>query len=373
MNKFPGPLTLALAAASDPQLLSQLRWQLIALAIGIVLLAASLIGAALFVFRRKTGDRNLLFFALFALLYAVRLIFRQSFFRSLVPAPPHFWIYAESIIDNFIVVPLTLFLIETVQQRWKRILNWLLVFQIAFGAVRFVSTLSNTGRHPVEAIYHTVIVAYCALLLVYPFTLRRGQRLPHEFKVAYAGLLIFAAFVVENNVADLLGFRSHWAEPIGFLVLVCCLGYVAASRTYSNEQRLLSIQKELEIARQIQSSILPREVPCVASLDIAALYVPMTAVAGDFYDFIVVDEKHIGILIADVTGHGVPAALIASMLKIALAAQAAVAHDPAQVLEGLNNSLCGKFETHFVTAGYLFVDAEKHVLRYAGAGHPPLL
>src|SRR5262249_42584052 len=230
-----------------------------------------------------------------------RLIFRQSFFRSLVPAPPHFWIYAESIIDNFIVVPLTLFLIETVQQRWKRILNWLLIFQIAFAVVRFLATMSNIGRHPVEAIYHIVVVLYCALLLVYPFSFRRGERLPREFKVAYAGLLIFAMFVVENNLADLFKLRSYGAEPIGFLVLVCCLGYVAASRTYSNEQRLLSIQKELEIARQIQSSILPREVPCVASLDIAALYLPMTAVAGDFYDFIVVDEKHIGILIADVT------------------------------------------------------------------------
>jgi serine phosphatase RsbU (regulator of sigma subunit) len=68
----------------------------------------------------------------------------------------------------------------------------------------------------------------------------------------------------------------------------------------------------------------------------------------------------------------VPAALIASMLKTALAAQATHASDPAEVLAGLNRSLCGKFEEHFVTAGYLFLDAEKQILRYAGAGHPPL-
>ena len=111
----------------------------------------------------------------------------------------------------------------------------------------------------------------------------------------------------------------------------------------------------------------------MAGLDIAAQYVPMTAVAGDFYDFLVVDEMRVGILVADVTGHGVPAALIASMLKTALAAQSDHASDPAQVLAGLNRSLCGKFEAHFVTAGYLFLDAEKHILRYAGAGHPPLV
>ena len=138
-------------------------------------------------------------------------------------------------------------------------------------------------------------------------------------------------------------------------------------------QQLLTIQKELETARQIQLSILPSEIPKIEGLDIAARYIPMTAVAGDFYDFIVVDEKHIGILVADVSGHGMPAALIASMLKIALSAQVAHAADPAQVLLGLNQALCGKFQHHYVTAAYLFVDMQKRTLTYAGAGHPPLL
>jgi len=137
--------------------------------------------------------------------------------------------------------------------------------------------------------------------------------------------------------------------------------------------QLLTIQKELETAREIQLSILPEEIPKIEGLDIAARYIPMTSVAGDFYDFIVVDEKHLGILVADVSGHGMPAALIASMLKIALAAQESHAADPAQLLLGLNQALCGKFQRHYVTAGYLFLDMLKGTLRYAGAGHPPLL
>jgi len=138
-------------------------------------------------------------------------------------------------------------------------------------------------------------------------------------------------------------------------------------------QQLLTIQKELETARQIQLSILPREIPKIAGLDIAARYVPMTAVAGDFYDFIVLDDKHVGVLVADVSGHGMPAALIASMLKIAFAAQAANAANPAAVLLGLNLALCGKFDHHYVTAAYVYFDMEKRVFRYAGAGHPPLI
>jgi len=138
-------------------------------------------------------------------------------------------------------------------------------------------------------------------------------------------------------------------------------------------RQLLAIRNELETARQIQLSILPREIPQVAGLDIAARYIPMSSVAGDFYDFLVVDEKRIGILVADVSGHGMPAALIASMLKIAFAAQSAHACDPARVLSGLNQALCGKFKGHYVTAAYALIDTDKRTLCYAGAGHPPQL
>jgi serine phosphatase RsbU (regulator of sigma subunit) len=138
-------------------------------------------------------------------------------------------------------------------------------------------------------------------------------------------------------------------------------------------RQLIAINNELEMAKRIQLSILPRETPKIEGLDIAARYVPMGSVAGDFYDFIVVDEQHVGILIADVSGHGLPAALIASMLQVALAGQFAQASDPARVLGGLNQTLCGKFSHHFVTAAYLFVDMEKNSMSYSAAGHPPLL
>lgn len=139
------------------------------------------------------------------------------------------------------------------------------------------------------------------------------------------------------------------------------------------ERQLLTIRAELETARDIQLSILPREIPRLEGLDIAARYIPMTSVAGDFYDFIVVDENRLGILVADVSGHGMPAALISSMLKIALAGQRAQAADPAAVLWGLNDALCGKFQGHYVTAAYALIDTGKQTISYAGAGHPPLL
>ena len=137
--------------------------------------------------------------------------------------------------------------------------------------------------------------------------------------------------------------------------------------------QLDALNQELEMARQIQLAILPHSIPQLPGLEIAARYFPMSSVAGDFYDFIQIDDKRIGILIADVSGHGLPSALIASMIQVALVGQASNAAEPANVLAGLNRALCGKFSMNFVTAAYVYLDLEKGLMRYAGAGHPPVL
>ena len=138
-------------------------------------------------------------------------------------------------------------------------------------------------------------------------------------------------------------------------------------------QQLSTMNTELEMARQVQLSILPREIPDLPGIEIAARYLPMSSVAGDFYDFLVVDDKRLGVLIADVSGHGLPSALIASMLQSALVWQSTHASDPTQVLSGLNRAINGKFDRHFATAAYLFVDMQKGTVTYAAAAHPPML
>lgn len=372
ISQHPLAIPLSLFLQAFPSA-SELRWQLAAISIGVVLLSIGLASLAFLLLRPKSGDRSLIYFSLFTFLYAVRLIIRQSLFRALLPVSASFWNYTDVFIDDYIILPMTLFLIEIIPTRWKTFFRWVLAFQIVFSTARLLSQILNVGRHPMEIAYHVVVVAYCLLITVLPLSYPRGQRMPSELKIFYGGLAVFGVFVVRDNLTFFGFFRGHTVEPIGFLVFVGCLGYLAAARSLSNEQGLLAIQKELEIARQIQSSILPRDIPRVAGLDIAATYQPMAAVAGDFYDFLVIDEKRIGILVADVTGHGVPAALIASMLKAVFSAQSARAEDPAQVLVGLNDSLCGKFEDYFVSAAYLFIDAEKQIFRYAAAGHPPLM
>lgn len=99
----------------------------------------------------------------------------------------------------------------------------------------------------------------------------------------------------------------------------------------------------------------------------------MTAVAGDYYEFIPVDQNRVGFLVADVSGHGVPAALIASMVKVAMLSLVSFAHDPPEVLRRLNRILFGQMQRQLITAGYLWLDTEIGRGLYSAAGHPPLL
>jgi len=142
---------------------------------------------------------------------------------------------------------------------------------------------------------------------------------------------------------------------------------------FTNERRLIEIENEMDTARQIQNSILPDGVPSLENLSIAASYYPMTAVAGDFYDFFEIDKHRTGFLIADVSGHGVPAALIASMIKVAMQSVSAYANNPGEVLRMLGNILCNQLHDQFVTASYLYLDTEKMTALYSAAGHPPIL
>jgi sigma-B regulation protein RsbU (phosphoserine phosphatase) len=99
----------------------------------------------------------------------------------------------------------------------------------------------------------------------------------------------------------------------------------------------------------------------------------MKAVAGDFYEFIPVDGKRVGLLVADVTGHGVPAALFASMIKVAMQSALTCADEPGKVLSVLNGILYEPLRTQLVTAAYLWLDAENRNAVYSAAGHPRLL
>jgi phosphoserine phosphatase RsbU/P len=342
-----------------------------------LLLCVAFTAIALFFFRRRTRDLTLLFFGLFCILYAVRLLGQLTSFRSLFDESRLFWEYVDWVITCIIILPFGLFLYQVVDEDFRKLLRWLLAAQAVFAGFGIVAAEFRVRLSELFIANNIVVLGtFVAMAL---FLLARERRpklrktLTHELRVFIAGFLVWILFVVHANLLGLKLLTGHNVEFLGFLVFVAALGYLSARRIFTNEERLLAIDKELEIARRIQASTLPQTIPALAGFEIAARHLPMSAVAGDFYDFLRVDENRVGILVADVTGHGVPAALIASMVKVAFASQASHADDPARVLTGLNRGLCGMFEEHFVTAAYLFVDLEKSLIRYSAAGHPPLI
>jgi sigma-B regulation protein RsbU (phosphoserine phosphatase) len=166
---------------------------------------------------------------------------------------------------------------------------------------------------------------------------------------------------------------APYIEPLAFAGWISAIGFEAARHTFANEKRLLTLEGELEAARQIQFSILPDRVPTVPGMRIAVTYNPMSAVAGDFYQFLQTDDRRIGILVADVSGHGIAAALIASMIKVAMQSASAFAPDPGRVLQTLNQILTPELRGSLTSAAYLWIDTNEKNARYSAAGHPALL
>jgi serine phosphatase RsbU (regulator of sigma subunit) len=214
------------------------------------------------------------------------------------------------------------------------------------------------------------IVITGMVLIVASLPRKRLTALPGWRAMFFATGFVLVSVLIRILVSDGVG---RQLEPISFFLLGCCFGYVIFERIYTREKQFLSIESELAAAREIQRGILPSRNPEIDGLRFAVRYEPMTAVAGDFYDFLPKDSCRVGVLVADVSGHGVPAALIASMVKVAFGAQAARVTDPGQLLAGLNQALHGRLDRQFVTAGYLYVDQEQKRIWYAGAAHPPLV
>jgi phosphoserine phosphatase RsbU/P len=367
------------AQAVVPLTRTELRWEFANTVAAVALFLIALAAIALFFFRRGARDLTLIYFGLFCILYAVKLLTLLSSFRTLFDESQMFWNYVSWAITCTIILPAGLFVYHVADEHFRNFLRWLLVAQTVFTIFGILAAAFKVSLGKLLLTNNTMVLGtfIATALFLVASKWRPGPRrsLTREFRVFISGFLVWMLFVVHANLLG-LGLKispGHNLELVGFLVFVACLGYVSAYRTFTNEQRLIAIDKELEIARRIQSSTLPQCIPTLTGLQIAACYVPMSAVAGDLYDFVSVDEKRVGILVADVTGHGMPAALIASMLHVVFEGQAAHAHDPARVLTGLNRALCGKFDAHYVTAAYLFVDLEKSLLHYSAAAHPPLM
>jgi sigma-B regulation protein RsbU (phosphoserine phosphatase) len=314
----------------------------------------------------------LLWLAAFSHLYGLRLLIRTGTFRLYLDVPRAAWDFTDAAMTYAVPIPI-LFFARAAFPAWRRFWTVGASGLTVFAVYGIASDAMLDRPFSVEAANNVIAIAF--FIGVVGWIFRPGLTPSRELRTIRAGALAVSLTAVADNLRGMgaLRFPGPDLEPIGFTVLIACLATIAVRRVIADAQQLVAINRELDIARQIQASLVPQTMPRILGLTIAARYRPMTAVAGDFYDFLEIDAQRLGILVADVSGHGVPAALIASMVKVAFAAQRERAESPAAVLAGLNRTLCGQLAGQYVTAAYLFVDSRARLIRYAAAGHPPML
>jgi sigma-B regulation protein RsbU (phosphoserine phosphatase) len=369
-------LAAAGGAHLEEQVLAILRDQVGAIILGTIFLFIGLAACGMAALRRRGGVRILVWFGIFSAMYGARILAQAPAGFGILPRSV--WAsrpYVIAIITYLINIPALLFWLELSLGRLRRFVQIMILAASVIGMAGVCSALitqSPYGFMPFNNVWAICWLLALAVLILVPRL--RKRFLAVQSRILAVGTLVLATAALYNNLGHLLNLPDLPAlEPLAFAVFTVSLGYVAAEKVFADERRLLSIENELAIAREIQNSILPTTVPELKDARIAAAYHPMTAVAGDFYEFIPVDQNRAGILVADVSGHGVPAALIASMIKVAMQSVVSQANDPAEVLRGLNRNLAGQLRGQFVTAAYLWLDTEIRKALYSAAGHPPLL
>jgi len=131
---------------------------------------------------------------------------------------------------------------------------------------------------------------------------------------------------------------------------------------------------ELDLARKVQFALMPRPPKPRGVLQVAVKYTPANQLGGDVYDFYRLENNRLGILVADVSGHGVNSAMLSGMVKALAAGLSIAVLEPGELLAGLDVSGEQYFpEGYFCTGFYLIADEETGLVRYAGVGHPPAI
>jgi sigma-B regulation protein RsbU (phosphoserine phosphatase) len=139
-------------------------------------------------------------------------------------------------------------------------------------------------------------------------------------------------------------------------------------------KKRLMLERELDIAKKIQESFLPKTLPQLSEMDIAAVMFTARQVGGDLYDFVEFQDGRIGIMIGDVSGKGVPASLFMAMVTGAFKTFALPESKPEEVLSNLNRKLMRESSSNlFVTVFYSIFDIKDKVMLYGNGGHLPVL
>ena len=172
-------------------------------------------------------------------------------------------------------------------------------------------------------------------------------------------------------------FNAYSGDDLEVLMMLASQVAIIIEKVMLHEQLIEKkrLEGQLEVARQVQLALLPAKDPQLTNYDISAYNFPTEEVSGDYYDWVRIYDDQIGVVIADVSGKGVPAAILMAFLRASLRAATHIGYATHISMAKVNYLLWESIESNlFVTAFYGILDAQKGTLSYSNAGHnPPLL
>ena len=340
--------------------------------LGICLIGGA--GLAAYALRFRSRERDLLWIGMFAVLYGADLLLHNPLFQLGFGGARGSAVVMPRILSACSIVPALLLFQEFYGRGWRSLLHWMIVgYGVAAAGVYGYMGISHRPDMMPSA---GLLLVVCVPVVLVTGRLS-GYKPPQleNAKVLFTGLFcFFLAFSADHLRNARNGQWKAGLEPYGFIVLLLCLSFVATKRVLTDERDLASLTREMQAAAATQASILPRSIPQPGRAQVAVRYMPATAVAGDLYDFPETSPDCLDILLVDVMGHGVPAALVASMIKVAVRANSWQGEHPGRTMATLNSILCDVAPGHYVTGVYFHLNFSTGMGTYAVAAHPsPLL
>ncbi|HEY1405258.1 MAG TPA: SpoIIE family protein phosphatase, partial [Spirochaetota bacterium] len=193
----------------------------------------------------------------------------------------------------------------------------------------------------------------------------------HELPI----IMLTARQTTRDIVAGIsAGANDYLIKPVSGEELLARVGnLISMKNSVKLQGELKIIKNELTLAMELQKSIFPSSVPVLPGIGFAARFVPSSHVSGDFYDYHVRDLENIDIIVADIAGHGIPAAMIASMMQMAYGSLKKKNNTPSENLSEINAIMNVYPDGVYLTACCVHIDIAGRRMRFSSAGHPPVL
>ncbi|WP_244147770.1 SpoIIE family protein phosphatase [Leptospira yanagawae] len=238
----------------------------------------------------------------------------------------------------------------------------------------FIMDLRNFIQMAIILVFIPIFIAIATSTL----TLFRSKKKLEVvlFLLAFGSILIGASintFTVQGIIKP-YHFASY-SLPLGSALEVFFLSLALVLRVSDYRKSIEDKQEldlQLKIAQKLQNGLLPKKRSHVLNYPLGFRYSPATDIGGDFVE-ILVKENEVGLFLCDVSGHGIPAAMIASMTKVSLEIWNDMLDKPALAAEKIRKSLLSSLSGHFLSAFFVYLKPNEKILRIANAGHLPLL